>query len=135
MSGMLFDCAIDPFICAFEEKIVCTGEGEIGVCTDDVGAALAGFEVLPKMHDIFEQARHVAGLSLKPAKCVLVPTGVKLISSRQDHLLSSRRRRAPKVTTLPAAEAYAEVRFQQVELNPTLAPETFALGGPGDEAG
>ena len=43
-------------------------------CADDVGAAIARLDVLREYHAIFVELRPISGLTLKPIKCVLVPT-------------------------------------------------------------
>ena len=49
------------------------GHGAIRACADDVGAALSNISLLIPLKQIFDLARDVAGLALKPSKCILVP--------------------------------------------------------------
>ena len=50
LSGMLFDIAIDPLLCMFEDTIQTVKKAEFGVCADDVGAAIASYRHLPLLH-------------------------------------------------------------------------------------
>jgi len=82
VSAFLFDCVLDPFLEAFNEVITQnkntnTNPAHIGViraCADDIGAALLSIKGLKYMEPIFDLAELLAGLTLKPAKCVLIPT-------------------------------------------------------------
>ena len=42
-------------------------------CADDIGASLRGLYHLKILQPIFQCAKEIAGLNLKPSKCVLVP--------------------------------------------------------------
>jgi len=85
-SAFLFDCALDPFLEAFSEVIgqdpSGTGSpahiGIIRACADDIGAALLTIVGLKYLEPIFHLAPKLAGLTLKPAKCVVVPISAPL---------------------------------------------------------
>ena len=48
------------------------------ICADDFGSCLSAFSHLRTQHYIFYLASQVAGLHLKPEKCVIVVSGVPL---------------------------------------------------------
>jgi hypothetical protein len=73
-SAFLFDVCIDPFLAALQHHIADRGRGIIRACADDIGAALADFRFLKYCYPVFVEAEKCAGLSLKPVKCVIVPT-------------------------------------------------------------
>ena len=82
-SAFLFDRILDPFLEAFGEVIYqysaskqCnpTHIGILRCCADDVGAALLSLVGLKYLAPIFGMAELLAGLMLKPVKCVIVPT-------------------------------------------------------------
>ena len=77
LSGMLFDVALDPFLRWFDAAVRPDFDGVIRACADDIGGSLARLEVLKSVFPIFETAREVAGLTLKPAKCIIVPLYAK----------------------------------------------------------
>lgn len=47
--------------------------GQMRACADDIGGALKGILALVYLFPIFECAEEVAGLTLKPPKCVIIP--------------------------------------------------------------
>ena len=56
------------------EKRVCKRQGGVTrVCADDVGAALRSIKELKIYYNVFRLSELLAGLTLKPSKCVLVP--------------------------------------------------------------
>jgi endonuclease/exonuclease/phosphatase family metal-dependent hydrolase len=89
-SAFLFDCVLDPFLEAFSEFITQNPNansspahrGIIRACADDIGAALLSLKGLKYMEPIFDLAEQLAGLTLKPSKCVLIP-----ISARFDETI------------------------------------------------
>jgi len=63
---------------AFQKEIADKNRGIVRACADDIGAALADIKYLSVLYPIFCQARVLAGLTLKPIKCVLVPLSAPL---------------------------------------------------------
>ena len=76
-SAFTFDLALDLFLIAFEKVISKKGRGIIRACADDIGAALKHYKSLSYLFPIFKQAQYLAGLTLKPLKCNIVPTSEK----------------------------------------------------------
>jgi hypothetical protein len=74
LSGMLFAMAVDPFLRKMLVETETPLAAVVRACADDVGAALSGIEALVILKPTFDDARRFAGLTLKPRKCVLVPT-------------------------------------------------------------
>ncbi len=68
-SAFLFNSSLDPFLNHFSE-IVRTRSGILRVCADDVGAALRTLRCLRLLFPVFQCAQDLAGLTLKPVKCV-----------------------------------------------------------------
>jgi hypothetical protein len=77
-SAFCFDISLDPFLEAFQKEIADKNRGIVRACADDIGAALADIKYLSVLYPIFCQARVLAGLTLKPIKCVLVPLSAPL---------------------------------------------------------
>jgi hypothetical protein len=85
-SAFLFDCCLDPLLEAFASVIYqntgpTCNPSHIGImrcCADDVGAALLSLMGLKYLAPIFDLAELLAGLTLKPAKCVIVPISTTL---------------------------------------------------------
>ena len=73
LSGMIFDIGLDPFLRWMEKDIERTGLGTIRACADDIGGSLSCISALSALAPVFECAQRVAGLTLKPIKCVIVP--------------------------------------------------------------
>ena len=83
-SAFLFTIALDPSLHSFENALcqrapphassntLRSKSGIMRACADDLGAALRSLRLLTLLEPIFETARTVAGLNLKPKKCVLV---------------------------------------------------------------
>ena len=74
-SAFLFTVSLDPFLYAFEASLCNTQNRRTGImraCADDLGVALRNLRQLTLMEPIFEDARVLAGLTLKPKKCVLI---------------------------------------------------------------
>ena len=73
---------LEPFLEAFcihihqntGPKCNPTHIGILRCCADDIGAALLSLTGLKYLAPIFDLAEHLAGLLLKPPKCVIVPT-------------------------------------------------------------
>ena len=79
-SAFIFDMRLDPFLAAFHQAISSRGRGLLRACADDIGAALNSHRSLLYLYQIFEKAQIIAGLSLKPPKCNLVPTSLPFSS-------------------------------------------------------
>ena len=77
LSGLLFSIAMDPFACAFDRLQQRLNTQRLNVCVrlcaDDVGAAIAKIDMLKSFHIVFQKAEALSGLTLKSAKCILVP--------------------------------------------------------------
>ncbi len=72
-SAFLFNIALDPFLTLFYDSLREKGSGIIRACADDLGASLRSLKQLMLLFPIFKDAQTLAGLLLKPPKCVLVP--------------------------------------------------------------
>ena len=83
-SAFLFNIAVDPFLFAFEKILREKKAGIYRACADDIGAALKYLKCLIYMKPIFHDAEVLAGLGLKPVKCVIVPLvqGHKTLAKR-----------------------------------------------------
>ena len=57
-----------------KESLAQKGRGITRACADDVGMALTSFKFLKLVALVFNQAEIISGLSLKPTKCVIIPT-------------------------------------------------------------
>ena len=68
----LFTFALDPFLHDFAEQLKNKSAGIIRACADDLGAALKYLRGLLILEPIFSLAQALAGLTLKPKKCVLI---------------------------------------------------------------
>ena len=104
-SAFLFDCILDPFLEAFSEVIYqysaskqCnpTHIGILRCCADDVGAALLSLTGLKYLAPIFDLAELLAGLILKPVKCVIVPTSCRFSQDVVDKIRTWLMRTIPK---------------------------------------
>ena len=73
LSGMIFAFAIDPFLRKLSSEVDDADVGCTRACADDVGGALSCIAVLPIYKSTFDLAATLAGLTLKPKKCVLIP--------------------------------------------------------------
>ena len=78
LSSILFLLCVNPFI----DIILLISDGPrlsvTRVCADDFGSTLRRLEVLKIQVTVFKLAARLAGLVLKPCKCVLIITVVKL---------------------------------------------------------
>ena len=72
-SAFLFNLALDPFLCKFQEVLGPRNAGIIRACADDLGAALKHLKYVVYLQPIFYSAKVFAGLTLHPEKCVIVP--------------------------------------------------------------
>ena len=73
LSSTLFVMCINPFLEHMDQSIFARNLGVVRACADDVGAALKSFHTLSKLHLVFQWARRISNLTLKPIKCNLVP--------------------------------------------------------------
>jgi len=81
LSGSLFVIAIDPLLFQFRRQVMDPLLGQVRACADDIGAALARLDSLPVMCRIFARFRVVSGLTLKPAKSIIVLTTIESTDS------------------------------------------------------
>ncbi len=72
-SAFLFNIALDPFLTLFHNALREKGSGIVRACADDLGAALQSLKRLMLVFPIFKNAQTLAGLLLKPPKCILIP--------------------------------------------------------------
>ena len=68
MSASLFIFAIIPFLIHFEKILVGKYYGVVRACADDIGLCLTDFRSLGKVHSVFQAAKTLSGLTLKPKK-------------------------------------------------------------------
>jgi len=95
-SAFIFDLCLDPFLAAFDSVIPAKGRGVFRACADDIGAALNSHKSLLHLYDIFETAQLVAGLTLKPSKCNLVPTSLPFSPEARKFLIEWLSKHIPK---------------------------------------
>jgi len=72
-SAFLFNNGLDPFLYLMYNKLREANRGIGRACADDIGVCLARLKHLQLLYPIFHSAQELAGLKLKPVKCVLVP--------------------------------------------------------------
>jgi hypothetical protein len=82
LSGMIFAIAIDPFLRYIDASIDLKGLGMTRACADDIAVALASLAGLADLLPCFTSTENLAGLCLKPKKCIIIPCGKVLT----DHL-------------------------------------------------
>jgi hypothetical protein len=70
---MLFAWALDPFLKQMKADIDDRQLAVTRACAGDIGAAIRRTEALLRYRTVSVEAKAVVGLSLKPAKCVIVP--------------------------------------------------------------
>ena len=68
---MIFTVCLDLLLTWIDK--VTQDDATARACADDLGAALAKLEVLTRIAPVFIAAQDIAGLTLKPSKCVIVP--------------------------------------------------------------
>jgi Reverse transcriptase (RNA-dependent DNA polymerase). len=88
-SAFLFNNALDPFLVCMDRVLRSKRAGIVRACADDVGSSLRRLKHLGLLHPIFEKAKALGGLSLKPAKCVIIPLcefSDEIVSEIQDWL-------------------------------------------------
>ena len=83
LSSILFLLAINPFVHLLQWLSDSPGLSETRICADDFGSALKQLSVLKTQHSIFRMTGPVAGLFLKPSKCVLVITCMDLLKTSE----------------------------------------------------
>ncbi len=72
-SAFLFNLSVDPFLNFFQKQLDLRAYGMLRACADDIGAALRTLSALWYLRAVFERAQGLAGLSLKPIKCIIIP--------------------------------------------------------------
>ena len=78
LSGSLFVFGMDPLVIAFDRLVDSLGKGITRVCADDVGTSLNELQHLRVFYDLFAQIKVASGLTLKPSKCILIITCLKV---------------------------------------------------------
>lgn len=73
LSGSIPALAVEPLLNMFLTRFVEPALGHVLACADDVGAVVKRLEDISVLVVVFELAEKVAGLTLKPSKCILVP--------------------------------------------------------------
>jgi len=77
LSGTLFAVCVDPFLRQIDMEIVAPKHAEVRACADDIGASLTSIGILKILFPVFRLAQAIAGLTLKPQKCILIPVFAK----------------------------------------------------------
>ena len=77
-SGFLFAVSLDPFLRWVSSVLEANNCGVVRACADDIGGSFRRLSALLLVFPVFEAARLAATLCLKPKKCVIVPTGVRV---------------------------------------------------------
>jgi len=72
-SAFLFNNALDPFLYFMERELSVRRAGIGRACADDIGVTLRRLGHLALLYPIFGEANNLAGLELKPPKCVIDP--------------------------------------------------------------
>ena len=72
-SAFLFNNSLDPFLHLMDRFLRGARAGIVRACADDIGLTLRRLSHLKKIHPIFMNAQRLGGLTLKPAKCIIVP--------------------------------------------------------------
>lgn len=78
MSSILFLLCVNPIIDLFRFVSGGLGFSATRVCADDFGSALQSLFRIKCQASIFKLAEKVAGLFLKPVKCVIIASGIEL---------------------------------------------------------
>ena len=73
LSGTLFALSAEPFLRHLKYEVQEKEGGMVRACADDVGIAITALKSLLGAQQVFERAESLAGLTLKPKKCQLVP--------------------------------------------------------------
>ena len=73
LAGLAFTVAINPILAFFADKVEARGLGITKACADDIAAVCFKLSSLVGYARGFRLARALAGLHLKPPKCVIVP--------------------------------------------------------------
>ena len=77
-SGFLFAISLDPFLWWISSVLHASDCGVVRACADDIGGSFKRLSALLLVSPVFDAARLAATLRLKPRKCIIVPTGVRL---------------------------------------------------------
>eukprot|EP00973_Karenia_brevis_P088739 12307321-Karenia_brevis.AAC.1 len=85
---------MEPFCCMFTTAL--NSAGIIQLCADDIAIVFQSWFDFPIVYNIFELADLIAGLKLKPRKCVLVPLAAPLSPHLIEVLRDFMRARVPK---------------------------------------
>jgi len=80
LSSVLFILCVNPFLYLFIMLSDNPGFSKTRVCADDFGSSIYALRTLRTHYSIFNVAALVAGLHLKPSKCVIVISCVHLSS-------------------------------------------------------
>jgi hypothetical protein len=86
LSATLFLMCIDPFLNNFEFELKPNKGGIVCACADDIGAALSNYTFLKSLFRIFQTAREISNMQLKPGKCNIIPTNLSLTSELTEWL-------------------------------------------------
>ena len=72
LSAILFTLAIDPLLHMLSKTIIKSGAGRVSACADDIAIAVQRAEQLKGIAKTFEIFESISGMSLAPAKCVVL---------------------------------------------------------------
>ncbi len=78
-SAFLFNNALDPFLYTMHKVLRSHNAGIVRACADDIGASLRRLASLGRLYPIFQEAQTLGGLTLKPPKCIIVPSAISLM--------------------------------------------------------
>ena len=95
LSGILFVMCIDPLLNKFNPEVVATKRAPVRACAGDIGASLTSIAILKPIKATFDIAKTISNLTLKPRKCVLVPTAVKFTEAVASDVKDWLRRELP----------------------------------------
>ena len=73
LAAMLFVLGIEPFLCKMYDVVIHQSLGIVMACADNIAVVLQSIATPPALAEIFLAAERLAGLTLKPVKCFIVP--------------------------------------------------------------
>ena len=83
-SGAIFSMCVEPFVRRIYAMVDAVSLGASRICADDIGIVLNRLSAFVRLPPIFKAAQLVAGLTLKPKKCVIIPLEGSFSETLQD---------------------------------------------------
>ena len=104
-SSILFLLAINPIVDMFVYLSDGPKLSATRICADDFGSALKRLHTLKRHASIFRVAAKACGLHLKPAKCVLIFSGIEITEEFKDRVRRWLREHIPEFANFIIAES------------------------------